>query len=457
MALYQDSKTKNPRPNVIWIISDQHRGQAMSCMGDANAVTPNMDRMAATGVNFTNAYSGTPLCCPFRGSLLTGIYPNKCVPGHQYPLPGNSKTIADVFNSAGYDTFYLGKWHLDGCVEAETPTNVHIVPRERRGGFKKWIGYENNNSQYYCFVHGHMDSRETGVERLNGYETDALTDKFIDYLNDKSKSAEPFFAVLSVQPPHEPHVAPPEYQAKYNPESIKLRPNVACVEWAQKQVKKELAAYYAQIENLDYNIGRVIDTLMENGLYYNTHIIYMSDHGDMHGSQGRFRKNIPFEEAARIPFIISGEIPAPYNFDGRISGDCPDVFINHVDIAPTTLGLCSIDVPDWMEGTDYSGYRLEFRPKPEKVPDSVYLQGIVPTLHNYGVDRPWRGVVTNDGWKYVCFEEIPWLMYNLKDDPYETMNLALEPKYFEKRRKLHAKLQEWICKTGDDFTLPEIM
>jgi arylsulfatase A-like enzyme len=456
MAMYNNSSSKNTKPNVIWILSDQHRAQATGYMGDINARTPNMDRLAVTGANFVNAYSGYPLCCPFRGSMLTGVYPNKCVKGHEYELPEGMKTVADCFNTEGYDTFYLGKWHLDGAKEKVVPTNVHIVPRHRRGGFKKWIGYENNNSQYDVWLHGHMDEEEVPLSRLKGYETDALTDMFIDYLNEKNESKEPFFAVLSVQPPHEPHVAPPEFMEKYNPADIKLRPNVACSEKMQNKVLRDLAGYYAQIENFDYNLGRILKQLIETGQYFNTHVIVFSDHGDCHGSNGHLRKNIPFEEATRIPFIISGEIPAPYNFDGRLSGDIKEAMINHVDIAPTTLGLCGIEKPEWMEGTDYSGYRLEWRKRPENMPDSVYLQSIVPTLHGNGADRPWRGIVTNDGWKYVCFEDMPWLMYNLNEDPYEMINLALEPPYFAKRAELHKKLQEWIVKTGDQFTLPEI-
>lgn len=456
MAMYKDSASKNPRPNVIWLMADQFRVQSTGYMGDPNACTPNMDRLAATGANFTKAYAGYPLCCPNRGAMLTSRYPHEVSPGHEYPLPEGMKTIADAFNEQGYDTFYLGKWHLDGVKEAEVPTKDAVVPKHRRGNFKKWIGYENNNSQYDCWIHGHVDDEEVELQRLKGYETDKLTDRFIEYLDSKADDGEPFFAILSVQPPHEPHVAPPEFSEKYNPAHIKLRPNVAASPKLIEKVRRDLAGYYAQIENFDWNVGRVIKCLLNNGLFFNTHIIVLSDHGDCHGSNGFLRKNVPLEEAVRVPFIVSGEIPAPYNFDGRLSGDIEEVLLNHVDIAPTTLGLCNIDKPEWMEGTDYSAYRLEWREKPKNKPESVYLQSIIPTLHGNGADRPWRGVVTQDGWKYVCFEEIPWMMFNLNDDPYEMVNLALEPPYFAKRYELHQLLQRWIDETGDEFKLPAI-
>ena len=142
------------QPNVIWIITDQHRGQATGYAGDPNLSTPNLDRLAAEGVNFSRAVSGFPLCCPFRGSMLTGRYPHHCVPGHEYRMPPEQPTIAQPFKQAGYHTAYFGKWHVDGFHESEGRAAMHIIPPERRGGFDTWIGYENNNSQWDCWVHG---------------------------------------------------------------------------------------------------------------------------------------------------------------------------------------------------------------------------------------------------------------------------------------------------------------
>ena len=98
-----------------------------------------MDGLARTGLNFTDAVSGFPLCCPYRGSLLTSRYPHHCVPGHEYRLPPELPTVAHVFRENGYDTFYLGKWHLDGAKEAQERAATHYIPRERRGGFDSWL------------------------------------------------------------------------------------------------------------------------------------------------------------------------------------------------------------------------------------------------------------------------------------------------------------------------------
>lgn len=206
------------QPNVIWVLTDQQRAMMLSCNGDPNVHTPNIDALADMGVNFTRAVSGYPLCCPFRGSMLTSRYPHECVPGHEYQMPPEMPTIADVFNENGYHTAYFGKWHLDGFHEREGRAALHTVPPERRGHFQQWVGYENNNSQYDCWVHGGQG--ETAFcRRLPGYETDCLTDLLLEHLEERAAAKTPFFAVLSVQPPHDPYLAPPEYMARFNPQT----------------------------------------------------------------------------------------------------------------------------------------------------------------------------------------------------------------------------------------------
>ena len=443
------------QPNVIWIITDQHRGQATGYAGDPNLSTPNLDRLAAEGVTFSRAVSGFPLCCPFRGSMLTGRYPHHCVPGHEYRMPPEQPTIAQPLKQAGYHTAYFGKWHVDGFHESEGRAAMHIIPPERRGGFDLWVGYENNNSQWDCWVHGGAGDSSAPAfhRRLPGYETDALTDFLLTYLDEQAGQAPgqspPFFAVLSVQPPHDPYVAPAEWLARHTPAQITLRPNVPAIPRVIDQARRELAGYYAMIENTDWNIGRVLAKLDESGLADRTHVVFFSDHGDMHGSHGMFRKTNPWEESIRIPFLISGLRTAYTHRRGDMTAP-----LNHVDIAPTTLGLCGISVPNWMEGTDYSGYRLCDKTVAND-PDSAYLQCVIPTRHEDSVDRPWRGVVTRDGWTYVAFEELPWLLYNLNEDPFEQANLALNPRFAVKRRRLQERLRAWISDTGDQFTLPK--
>ncbi|MBT4137072.1 MAG: sulfatase-like hydrolase/transferase, partial [Candidatus Latescibacteria bacterium] len=164
------------QPNIIWILSDQHRAQALRGAGDPNLETPTLDRMRGAS---HSGIGGSPVCSPFRGSLLTSIYPHQCIPSHDDPLPQNVPTIAHAFKEAGYRTAYFGKWHVDGAVHRtpETRPAHQFVAPERRGGFDCWVGYENNNAQYDCWVHGHDASGDpVDLYKLPSYETDDLTD-----------------------------------------------------------------------------------------------------------------------------------------------------------------------------------------------------------------------------------------------------------------------------------------
>jgi arylsulfatase A-like enzyme len=254
-----------------------------------------------------------------------------------------------------------------------------------------------------------------------------------------------------VQPPHDPYVAPPEYRQRWSAGNIQFRPNVPLVQSVREQAAREMAGYYPMVENLDFNLGRVIRTLHEEGLYPNTHLLFFSDHGDMLGSQGQFRKMTAYEESIRIPFFIAGAQPT---YGGYMTGRAP-VLLNAPDIAPTTLGLCGISKPQWMEGSDLSAFRLR---KPgaaaPPLPDSAYLQTVVPTGHGNSVNKPYRGIVTRDGWKYACFDGISWMMFNLNEDPYEQANLAHNNLYRAERKKLIARLRQWVADTGDKFNIP---
>ena len=437
------------KPNVIWIFGDQHRAQSLGYMGDPNVSTPHLNRLADEGITFTSAVAGFPLCSPFRGALISAQYPHKVTPGHQTRLAPEHPTVATCFNEAGYHTAWYGKWHVDGFQEREGRAGLHVIPPERRGQFREWVGYENNAPQFDCWVHGGAGD-DAFQYRLPGYETDALTDLFIAHLKERAQQDEPFFSALSVIPPHDPYHAPPEFMARHIPGQVQLRPNVPNVPRIVERARRDLAGYHAMIENLDWNVGRIRAALEELGLYENTHMLFFSDHGDMHGSHGQFRKTSPWEEALRIPFIIGG---GPHRYH-HTSGFHP-VPVNHVDVVPTSLGLCGIDAPDWMQGTDYSGYRLRDREIGSE-PDSAYLQAVVPTMHGHSVDRPWRGIVTCDNWKYTVLEGQPWLLFNLNEDPYEQANHAHNSAYHAERRKLQARLAEWIDFTGDSFRMPEL-
>lgn len=452
------------RPNVIWVFGDQHRGQSVGYMGDPNVATPNLDRLAAEGLTFTHAVAGAPLCTPARSAIMTGRYPHKGAAAHEDQLPSGQPTLATPFRQAGYRTSYFGKWHLDGFHETRGRAAMHIVPPERRGGFEIWVGYENNNSQWDSWVHGGTGD-SAFHHRLPAYETDALTDLLVADIAAAAGDDRPFFAVLAPQPPHDPYIAPPDWMRRHTPGQVRLRPNVPEVPRVTERARRELAGYHAMIENLDWNLGRIRTSLEAHDLSDSTHVVFFSDHGDLHGSHGQFLKTAPWEEAIRVPLVIGGATPRYVHRSGRVSAP-----VNQVDLAPTSLGLCGIPVPDWMDGTDYSRLRLvddapsgragaaqsSYESHRSELPDSAFAQIVVPTGHPDSVDRSWRAVVTDDGWKYVALEGVPWLMFDLNEDPYELINLGHNTRYREQRQRLHDRLGDWIRDTGDPFRLGTI-
>ncbi|MDX1683509.1 MAG: sulfatase-like hydrolase/transferase, partial [Phycisphaeraceae bacterium] len=377
-------------------------------------------------------------------------------PAHEAPLDPSLPTVANAFKDAGYHTAWLGKWHVDGYHESEGRAAMHTVERDRRGGFDTWIGYENNNAQYDCHVHGHRGDQEVERYRLPGHETDALTDLLLEHLDERAGDPDtPFFAALSVQPPHNPYVAPEQWMTRHTPGRMELRPNVPAVNRVEQQARRDLAGYYAQIEHLDHNVGRVMTALADLDLTDDTWIIFFSDHGDMHGSHGQFKKTSPWEESIRVPMIIGG--PSRYLLRAGQSGHISDAPINHVDLIPTSLGLCGLgdQIPDDFVGTNWAGHVRGGAGQPDE-PDSAYLQLVEPPPgHADTVDRPWRGLVTRDGWKYACLEGQPWLMFNLNEDPFEQANLAHNPRFAGRRKELNERLQQWIDETGDEFQLPK--
>jgi arylsulfatase A-like enzyme len=167
----------------------------------------------------------------------------------------------------------------------------------------------------------------------------------------------------------------------------------------------------------------------------------------MLGSHGQFRKTSPYEESVRVPLIIGGAVPRYELRGGRSSAP-----VSLVDLAPTSLGLCGIEVPEGMDGKDWSGMR-RFGEDPDG-PEAALISLHVPTGHGDSIDRPWRGIVTRDGWKYAVLDGQPWLMFNLNEDPYEQVNLALNPGHADERRRLQKLLLKEMEAVGDHFHLP---
>jgi len=293
------------KPNLLFILGDQWRAQALGCAGDPNVKTPHLDRLAREGLRFTTAVSGCPVCSPYRASFLTGQRPlTHGVFVNDVQLPADRITIAEVLAKNGYRTACIGKWHVDGRGRSS------FIPRERRQGFQYWKVMEcthaYNNSYYY--------GDENVKLKWEGYDAIAQTRDAGEYIRARARAGEPFFLFLSWGPPHAPYlIAPEKYRNLYDPGKIELRPNVP--ESGRDLARKRLAGYYAHCTALDDCIAELRKVLKESGIEKNTILVFTADHGDLLGSHGHYKKQQPYDESIRVPLIIHH--PGEFGSKGR--------------------------------------------------------------------------------------------------------------------------------------------
>ena len=430
--LHADVKGTSGRPNLVYIFADQWRAQALGYSGDPNARTPHLDALARESVNFTNAVSCCPVCSPYRACLMTGRYPlTTGVFVNDVYLNDDAVSIAQAFNTAGYDTGYIGKWHLDGHGRGS------FIPQEHRQGFRFWRVQECTHKYNDSYYYGDENFRL----RWDGYDAIAQTREARKYIREHSGGS-PFALFLSWGPPHDPYqTAPERYRRRYNKDNIALRPNVP--EEHREKAETDLAGYYAHIAALDDCIGDIIHTLDDCGIAGNTVLVFTSDHGDMLGSQRYFRKQKPWDESIKVPFLL--KFPALNGSAGRVI----EMPINSPDIMPTLLGLCGIDIPATVEGYDFSNV-LRGSEKPW---DYAALLMIPWTFAKYRLAE-FRGIRTEQ-YTYIKKHDGPWLLYDNREDRYQLNNLCGRPEHAKLKETLESTLQHRLKETGDEF-LPGI-
>ncbi len=419
-------------PNLVFVFADQWRAQATGYAGDPNAQTPHLDQLAAQSLNFTHAVSGCPVCSPYRASLLTGQYwQTHGVFLNDVHLRDDITTIAEAFAGEGYDTAYIGKWHLDGHGRSS------FIPPERRQGFRYWrvqeCTHEYNHSRYYA--------DDPAAKEWEGYDAIAQTRDARHYLRTHG-SGQPFALFLSWGPPHNPYeTAPESCQKRIDAEKLVLRPNVPAT--SEKEARRDLAGYYAHIAALDDCIGDLLATLDECRLSENTLFVFTSDHGDMLFSQGMIRKQKPYDESIRVPFLL--------RFPGRLGkkGRKVSTLINAPDIMPTLLGLCGVAIPSSVEGKDFSGALLRGE---EPDLDAALLVCMAPfgewTRQHGG--RECRGIRT-PRYTYVRDLNGPWLLFDNEQDPYQMKNICNTPENNTIQGQLDTLLQQKLKERNDLF------
>ena len=423
------------QPNIVYVFADQWRASAFGYTGDPNIKTPNIDRLAAEGLNFSNCVAVTPLCTPYRASLLTGRYPTSTgMFLNDLYLPPGELCMPEILNDAGYSTAYIGKWHLDGHGR-----NAYIPP-ERRQGWDYWKGAEcdhnNHNSHYYA-----GDSNEKLY--WDGYDAFAQTNDARKYIVEQVDNDQPFILMISYGPPHPSSPpAPEEYRALYPVDDIELPPNVPAE--YHKEARLRLQHYYAHGTAIDECVGDLMQTIEESGIAENTIFVFTSDHGGMllsHGLPFEW-KQVAWDESAHVPFLL--RFPAAHGHQGRVIGTP----FNTPDILPTLLGLAKVKIPDSVEGDDLSALitkGTEFKNR------SVLYMSVAPIVGQGEAHRSLR----TERYTYVRNLEGPWLLFDDLQDPWQMNNLIGKATHATLQRELDAELQDHLRKIGDDFRPPQ--
>ena len=421
-------------PNILFVFADQWRADALGYSGDPNVKTPNLDHLTKEAVDFTHAVSGCPVCCPYRATLMTGRRPlSHGVFLNDVLLPACEVTIAEVLAARGYRTAYIGKWHLDGHGRSS------YIPPERRQGFEYFKALEcthNYNRSYY------YEGDDATKREWEGYDAFAQTQDAIRYMKRQTHGGQPFLLMLSWGPPHNPYeTAPERFQAMYDPNEIRLRPNVPSEQ--ADVARKELAGYYAHCSALDECVGKLRQAVKELGIEQDTIFVFTSDHGDMLHSHGEVRKQKPWDESIRIPLLV--RYPRLLGEAGKML----DATINSQDLTPTLLGLAGVPIPASMEGKDFSHY-LKGGEDPSGGAALITCPAPFGEWQRKRGGREFRGVRTLR-YTYARTLDGPWLLYDNQADPYQLNNLIGDPQFGDVQANLDSMLRRRLRETGDEF------
>ncbi|NNE92134.1 MAG: sulfatase [Verrucomicrobiales bacterium] len=454
---------KRERPNILVVLTDDHRYDAMGFLEHPFLETPNLDAMARSGVHFRNAFVTTSLCSPSRASILTGLYAhNHRVVDNYNPIPDGLTYFPEYLQKAGYATAFIGKWHMGGMIDHPQP------------GFDQWLSFKGQGVYFADPNVAKVKGRfvpQVSREGLNlngkrieqeGYITDLLTDHSVNWLETQhEKSADtPWLLYLSHKAVHADFLPPNRYAYSYEdaewtrPESWFEKPEefTDVPRWVKNQrnsrhgiefayyEKLNLAMYYKRycetIRAVDESLGRVIEQLKSTGELENTLILYLGDNGFLFGEHGLIDKRCAYEASIRIPMLLSW--PA-----GVKGGQTLDPVVANIDVAPTLLDAAGLPVPDHMDGASFlplaKGESIEWRD---------YL------LYEYYWERnypqtPTMHAVVGDRFKYVRYHGV-WdvdELYDLQADPEEKTNLINHPDYAATVEKLNKRLFELLKET----------
>ncbi|OGS22289.1 MAG: hypothetical protein A2252_06930 [Elusimicrobia bacterium RIFOXYA2_FULL_39_19] len=475
------------KPNILFIITDQWRYDGLGVNGNKTCKTPNLDKLAQEGINFTHAFTTTSLCTPARASLFTGRYPhNHGLLNNTHErdavsleLPKTEVTLAQIIKKEGYKTSYVGKWHV----------GRDLMPD--KWGFDIHCGSEDDFTPYENYRKNFIKTNETKLSAediVSGTKTDpkvksALKCKWmldkdestvcgtdpvpvegtathfrtnlaLEQLDKLNKITDPFCLFVSYFGPHYPSIIPEPFASMYDPEQIPEVPNFkddfknksyvhhkklqqwGVEKFTWKDWQKYIAFYWGYISFLDYEIGRILDRLKENGMDKETIVIFTTDHGDFAGSHRQFNKGpLMYDETYRIPLIIKWP-------EKTKAGSVSDSFVRILDLMPTILESAGAEIPGNIDGRSIVPI-LEGK-VPQDWPQEVFCEQHGDELGLYS-----QRMIRTREYKYVYNVEDKDEMYDLVEDPYELNNCADDPQYKDTRINLEKKLLSWMRKTDD--------
>ena len=452
------AKTKQNKPNLLIVLVDQWRAQSIGLLKDDSVKTPNLDALARDGLLFTQAVCNSPVCTPARGSIMTGKYPqNNKIIHNKASIAKNEVSIGRCLKKAGFQTGYIGKWHMNGSFG-------QLVKPDRRVGWDYWFA---TNCKHINWKLNHYSGVDTFHEDEGRWVPEVETEVAIDFI--KKNKEKPFALFLSYNPPHpgtsrnpkskkdKGYFAPDKYMKMY--EHIKKidRPNYKKVPNKKAYMIEEtyLNGYFGACTSLDEHFGQIVSFLKKEKLYDDTIIIFHSDHGEMLGSHQILGKKIWYEEAIRVPFII--------RWGKNLKKGKEDALFSQIDILPTIMGLMNIKIPKGVDGIDHSQL---MKGKKMKTRDYVFSSYWDKNAYNKDGTRKkrksrkfFRLVRTKD----FCLvaadivkkgkNESGTTLYDLKKDPYQLkpVNVKKTTKYKKEAAFLRKLLQEHIDQTDDDF------
>lgn len=424
--------------NIIFYFSDQQRWDTIN-----EEITPNLCKLANEGVLFENEFTCQPVCGPARACLQTGTYAtqNGCW-SNAIPLPSGTKTLAEYFNEAGWQTAYIGKWHLGS--DKLPGMGIHCensaVPKERQGGYQYWraadcLEFTSHGYDGYVF-----DENGTKID-FKGYRADKINDFALEFLDNRNKS-KPFFMFVSQLEPHHQndHRRFEGYKDTVN--NYKNYPIPADLSFLKGDYKEMYPDYISAINRLDYNFGKLVRKLKELGIYEDTVLIYSSDHGCHFKTRNLEYKRSCHDSCIHTPLIIKGG-----GFNG---GKLEKRLVSLIDIPPTLLSLAEIPIPSEYAGFDLTK-QIENKSEARKcvfmqISESQCGRAIRTSDYMYSV----RDLCPGGGFRpssKVYFEDY---LYDLKKDPNEKINLVKSPEYAEIRQDLKYMLIDEMKAAGEE-------